>query len=1045
MTCHHHTLQLLPFYSITNVELLKNLETIESHIKSCLENQNITKLVQASLPESLLTKHPCKYYTYEQLFQLNKKHDCKELNLLHLNVRSLDKHLSEVITLMKTTGDNYNFIALSEIGRSNISSRKAELEKKYGLTMKYEIPQSSKGGVGLIHDCNLNLIERNDINIKSKVINGNRTIIENIWYETDFPDSKDNYIIGVIYRHPGGTADSLNYFTQQLESTLIKINQEKKKCIITGDINIDGLKLNSNENVKSFFNMTLEQTFIPTITIPTRIVDYSVSLIDHIFINSPIIKEECDILTGNVYCDISDHLPSFIKIKTKSNFDKNSRPMVRIFGEKNIEHFQYLIDNQLWEKFYSSQDPNQALCMFYEIYDKAFEQAFPLVNLSRNRAKDKVWITKGLRKSIYYKNKLHSKCIFKPTYQNKLEYTTYKNILTSCLRKTENDYYKNLINSEKQNLHTLWNIFGSIINPQKVKSSNRIKALHYNNKKITDDQEISNTLNEHFSTIGSKLANNIKSRHSYKDYLQNPNQSNFFLHPTDTNEILKIIQNFKPKRSCGKDNISPKLLQKNALILTEPITHIINLSFQNGIVPDQLKIAKVVPIYKRNERFLPDNYRPISLLSTLCKIMEKVMCKRLITFLNKYHILYDFQFGFRETYSTSQALIEIVDSIQKDLEDGKFVAGLYMDLSKAFDTVNHTILLNKMHHYGIRGQALDWFTDYLNNRQQYTLVNNKISNLCQITYGVPQGSVLGPLLFLIYINDIAKSTKIDCLNRLFADDANIFVSRESPKELKQSITQIFKDLFKWFDANKLTLNLSKTCYTIFKTKTKKIPEYMNNTKVRDTTIKREKSAKYLGVMLDENLNWHAHIAELNQSIIKIGNSFKIIKRQIPECNKILIYNAYVHSKVQYGIEVYGRAATSQIKKVQTQQNRAIKILFSKDYYTPTKTLHKDLNILLVEDLYKLNILKFVHRHQNNLLPNIFSDFFVEITNVHNHFTRQSKGNGLHVNQPKNIHGKSLIKHQGPTLWNSIPESTRSLQSSKTFSNKVKQILMVKYI
>jgi len=396
-----------------------------------------------------------------------------------------------------------------------------------------------------------------------------------------------------------------------------------------------------------------------------------------------------------------------------------------------------------------------------------------------------------------------------------------------------------------------------------------------------------------------------------------------------------------------------------------------------------------------------------------------------------------------QNHSTTLALIEIIDNILTDLEEGNYVAGLYIDLSKAFDTVDHNILIKKLQFCGIRGQASKWFESYLSERKQFTIVNNKHSELKTIKYGVPQGSVLGPLLFLIFTNDIVNCTQEENKTRLFADDTNIFISRDNPKALKDSITTVLLDLFEWCHHNKLTINLNKTCYTVFKTKNKKIPEFLNNIKIDKVLIQKVPSAKYLGVILDENLNWEEHIDNLNKSLIKTSNSFKIIKKKIHENNKLILYYAYIYSKIQYGIEMYGRASTTTLKKVQTQQNRALKILYNKDYLTPTKALHIDLNILLIQDIYRLNVAKFVYKQKNNLLPEIFNNLYIENNQIHTHNTRQR--NNLHLKHPENKYGKLKIEHQGTEIWNSLPLKIRNVKTTKNFSKKNKKYFQQLYL
>ena len=508
------------------------------------------------------------------------------------------------------------------------------------------------------------------------------------------------------------------------------------------------------------------------------------------------------------------------------------------------------------------------------------------------------------------------------------------------------------------------------------------------------------------------------------------------------NELISEISKLNIKKSGGHDNVSPKLLKENTDIFIKPLVHLINLSLQTGIVPDKLKIAKVIPIYKKDERFYVNNYRPISLLSTINKLLEKLMYKRLISFLNVHKILYSYQFGFRENYSTTLALIEITDNILHDLENGKFVCGIYLDLSKAFDTVDHNILLSKLHHYGIRGQPLLWFKSYLSNRKQYTVCNGKKSSLQVVTHGVPQGSVLGPLLFLLYTNDIIKCIDIECKLRLFADDSNVFVSRNTAGELKLAIRDILRKLFDWFAANKLTVNLDKTCYTIFKTKNRVIPAILNNISFDNITIAKVENKNYLGVYLDENLNWQKHIKELETTLIKISNSFKIIKHKIPNENKLLLYYAYIYSKIQYGIEVFGSASNTVLQQIQTKQNRALKILFDKDYFTPTNELHKDLGVLLVSDIYKLYLVKFIYKHQHNMLPEVFDNYFVTNDTIHRYHTRQN--NKLHISHCKNMCGKKMVKTKGIQFWNELPEIIRYSNSIKSFTNGVKHYLLKYY-
>jgi hypothetical protein len=404
-----------------------------------------------------------------------------------------------------------------------------------------------------------------------------------------------------------------------------------------------------------------------------------------------------------------------------------------------------------------------------------------------------------------------------------------------------------------------WKILNSILSRH---SNKKEFPNHFtvNGKKVINKDEIANKFNDFFVNIGPELASKITSQAPNPHNLPHVNLVNsFYLSPTTTEEIISIIKILKPKTSCGYDGISPKFIKSCSLhTIAAPLAHIANTSFRNGKFPTDMKKTKVIPIHKSNDPSQMNNYRPISLLPAFSKIIERLVHNRLTKYLTLHSLLSPSQYGFQKNLSTELAILEIQDRIVHALNNKQWCIGIFLDLSKAFDTLDHSLLLSKLSHYGIRGTSLTWFKSYLQDRWQYVSYENCSSIYKLMVCGVPQGSILGPLLFIVYLNDLDKvngNYQMLC----FADDTNMLHVGADLNLLIPEINSSLKKINDWFSFNKLSLNISKTNFMIFHSSRKKIPGTIPIIEIDNQPLNRVESCKFLGVYIDQNLSWKVHL------------------------------------------------------------------------------------------------------------------------------------------------------------------------------------------
>ena len=906
---------------------------------SLSNDHRFKQYLDSFLSTSATLSPSCKYYANSDFLDCYDSlvNPLNNVSIFHVNIRSLNANNSKLFELMTALKFSFKIIVISEIWSYNIPFY-SNLFPDYNFF--YSLPLfSSVGGVGVFVHNTITVVERNDVNIDRK---SQIDLFEYLYLELTY--LKIKCLIGCFYRHP---SQSIPNFSLALDA-LLQTNQMKNyssNFFLIGDFNADLVKCDSNNLISNFLDMLLANNFLPLSILPTRITKTTSTLIDHIYFRSNAIKPDLNLdcaINGCLAADIADHLANIIVLPFSTPVKIHvDRPLIRIFSEENKAKFSNELLICDWDNLvFSYDDVNTVYDNFSLTLNQSFEKCFPLVKLSRKRVRDKKWITSGIIKSCSHKSYLYKTWILTRNPADKIKYDNYIKVLNKLIKVAKHNYYRSTFNSKSQSTRELWKHINNLpcFGSKQASHLNHIINLELDDKILKENTDIASCFNDFFCNVGRNLAEKLTS-HSPNNALDVPMnhflpasvKNSFYCNETTHFEMSCIIGKLASKKSAGPDNFDIRFLSKYQPLIIPQLCYIFNLSITKGVFPTALKTAKTIPIFKKGKHSCVSNYRPISLLSVFSKIFETLMATRLSNFLNKHNLLYEFQFGFRSAYSTKLALINTVDDILKGLDKKEYVAGIFLDFSKAFDSLDHDILLQKLSNYGIRGRIHDWFRSYLSDRVQFTYVNSTCSDLKSINFGVPQGSVLGPLLFLIYINDIGNIPGLKRLPKLFADDTNIFVSKQSIPDLSNECQIILEKINQWVLANRLTLNLDKTCYMVFTpfTSNSNTPQIDLNLVLNGNRLTRVSSTKYLGVIMDDKLNWILHIQDLCTHLRKYIGIFYKLSCNLPLPILRMLYFSIIYPRLLYGIEIYANTYQTYLHDLIILNNRLLRIVQSK--------------------------------------------------------------------------------------------------------------------
>ena len=942
------------------------------------------------------------------------------LNVIHFNIRNLLRNKDEleaVLSMMKRTPD---VICLSETWLDNSEDLMVKIE---GFVTYNVIRESPRGGVSILVRDNLksNLIPKfSYIDSELEICTVTITLCD-----TD-------YTVASIYR-PHFKHVRIKEFKKVLEPILNDRLFKKSKTILLGDFNINLLEHHTHPDTNLFLSFMQNYFYLPVITRATRFPEglqrATPSLLDHIYMNfSP------PSVSGILKVNITDHLPVFITLIIPKSKIQNQTIKFRVFKEESRIKFTRDLSLILWEDLLTFEDLNANFNAFLKKFSQLYNTNFPVVTKSlSNKRLSHPWVTSVLVNAL--KNKNISYNNFKSGLISWEDYKRVRNRTNSILKASKRSYYINLFNNFKSNTKKLWENLNKLTNSN---TTVRKRAdLISNNSIISNPRNIADTFNGFFAGIATELESKLPPAEvDPMRYLRGNFLNSMVVPEISINNVVKVIQTLKPKK-CGIDDFASFVIKENAHLLAQPISYLFNQSIESGKFPSALKSAKIIPLHKKGSRSDVNNYRPISLLNIFSKIFEKIMKIHLVSYIENNNILNKGQFGFQSGKSTLDALIKFSSKVYSQLDQSNYLLSILVDFSKAFDTVPHALLLRKLDYYGIRGAINNWFADYLSNRTHITIVDGVASCSANVSLGVPQGSVLGPILFLIFVNDLPNFSEImDSI--LFADDANLYVQGPDPIHLIVTANTELYHLYNWCISNRISINTLKTVFLLFgNSLPADLPPLVIKLGTSYEVIKRVDNTKFLGVFFDSKMSFKYHINYLVQRLSRTSSLIYQLKDLLPSFVLKTLYHAHIGSILSYCNIIWSGAYVTNLMPLTLLIKKIIRNITGSEFLAHTKPLFREAEILDLPNLRRYSLVIYFIKNK------IYNDN--NLHRLHNYETRHKRNLRLPAHRSR-LYRQSFLC-ESIVFWNELMNSPMididSANSLRTFKRRIKHYLLSK--
>lgn len=924
------------------------------------------------------------------------------LNIFCFNIRSLRNKFDEFTNFIESQQFLIHVIVLNEIWIYSNENISFQLENYNSYFCNRDLNRG--GGIAIyIH----------------------KSIDSNCLYSSSINNDYDfllveliNYNIKIlgVYNQPAANVE-------RFIDLLSNITNKYKNLYVAGDTNINLLE--NNTDSLNYSNMIYSNGYCILNSLnrdfATRKTRTHYSILDHIF--TDIVNHKYTLLVADSY--LSDHCCILLNIHINNFIPKNTAIEKTIIDYDSIDRTNLISISNLnrIENFHE-------LVLFIK---KILSDNKKVIKGNTNTIElEKPYLTTKIMELLKQKEKYYKLSLDYPLnefYKNQLN--NLKKVSFKEIRKSKKQYFAGKIENSKNGNKTLWDLINKNILNKTV--SPKVNSIKINNDVISDNLQISNLFNEYFVNVGSNLVKSRKGTSSIRTIDVSTPQSTpeLTMDPTSTPEIFNIIKSLNSNSSVGHDQISVKFLQRYNSQISPVLSTIINCCISSGSYPNCLKTGLITPIHKSGCKQTLSNYRPITVPPSLSKLFEIVLFNRIQHHCRTHNLLNNNQFGFIPKSNTIAATTQLVNELRSNLDKNHKVSAIFIDLSKAFDTINHQLLLNKLQNIGCRGKILELLKSYFTDRCQIVKIGSTESSHQLLKCGVPQGSNLGPLFFNIFLNDVF-SLPINGKMVCYADDIAITYSAVDMDSVFNQMQQDLNMINDWLETNSLFMNIEKTKFMIFHKGYKAETGIIPKLQIKSTSIEQVTTIKYLGLILDEGLKWTLHV---NKLICKISSTNYALRRLcslLPDKAKWFFFNSCIMSQVSYLNPIWNAASNQLMSNLRVALNRSIKIIRNVPRLHPSEDLY-NAKLLPLDAFNKYSTIMLIYKIKNNIIKHNFN--LKLNTEVHNYLTRIR--NFFYIETCNSNCGQNNILVLGLKLFNNLPIQMKEIKKISIFKNQLK--------